>query len=108
VLKVLDKNKDYRLAHLYRHPIDKEPKWRLSMTHVSGEKGTKYFPGLWIMHVTQFKAKPGNKDLYAALSNSEVAWRFTLEKGWKIVGCGVCEQSWQQAIGEKPTVFFGP
>jgi hypothetical protein len=25
----------------------------------------------------------------------------------RFVGCGVCEKSWQEAIGEKPTRFFG-
>jgi hypothetical protein len=107
VLKVLDKNEGYELAHLYRHPADKKPEWQLSMTHVSGEKGTKYYPGLWIHHCERFKDRPGNKELYASLSVEGVGWTFDQEKGWRFVGCGVCEKSWAEAIGEKPTRFFG-
>jgi hypothetical protein len=107
VLKVLEKNEGYRFAHLYRHPADKKPEWGLSMTHVSGEKGTKYYPGAWLFHTSTFKKKPSNEELYAALSFEEVNWSFSLEKGWKYVGCGVCEQNWKEAIGEKPTRFFG-
>jgi hypothetical protein len=108
VLRVLEKNKGYCLAHLHRHPADKNPKWDLSISHVSGEKGTKYWPGLWIMHAKSFKNRPGNKEVYAALSWENVDWRFDLNKGWKIVSCGVCEKSWLEATGEKPTKFFGP
>jgi len=95
------------LAMLYRHPLSKEPKWELSMTHVRGEPGTKYFPGLDIMHFERFKEKPNSKALYTALNFEQVNWKFELEKDWKLVGCGVCEDTWQTAIGEKPTKFFG-
>lgn len=110
VLKVLDTDSDYGrwcLAHLYRHPGEKKPEWRLSMIHVSGEKGTKYFPGLNIMQAKRFKTRPGNKELYAALSIEEVGWTFKQEKGWKFVSCCVCENTWKAAIGETPTRFFG-
>jgi hypothetical protein len=107
VLKVLSKRGGYSLAHLFRHPADKKPTWRLAMTHVTGEKGTKYYPGLWLFHARRFKERPGNKELYAALSLEEVNWTFEQEKGWRFVGCGVCEKSWQEALGEKPTRFFG-
>ena len=110
VLKVLpDESEQGRwcLAHLYRHPLAKEPKWELSMTHVTGEPGTKYFPGLDIHHVERLKARPNNKAIYAALGFEEVNWKFALEDDWKLVGCGVCEDAWQAAIGEKPTKFFG-
>lgn len=110
VLKVLpDESEEGRwcLAHLYRHPLAKEPKWELSMTHVTGEPGTKYFPGLDIMHVERFKAKPNNKTIYGALDFELVNWKFELENDWKLVGCGVCEDAWQAAIGERPTKFFG-
>jgi hypothetical protein len=30
-----------------------------------------------------------------------------LEDGWRFVGCGVCEENWRAALGEKPTRFFG-
>jgi hypothetical protein len=110
VLKVLPGESDegrWCLAHLYRHPLAKEPKWELSMTHVTGEPGTKYFPGLDIHHVERLKARPNNKAIYAALGFEQVNWQFTLEDDWKLVGCGVCEDAWQSAIGEKPTKFFG-
>jgi hypothetical protein len=110
VMRILEKDDGYGrwcLAHLYRHPDDKKPEWRVSMIHVSGEKGTKYYPGLWIHQCMRFKEKPGNKELYAALPTEEVRWSFDQEKGWRFVSCGVCEKSWQEAIGEKPTRFFG-
>jgi len=107
VLQVLENEKRYTLSHLYRHPDVKKPEWNLSMTHVSGEKGTKYYPGLWLFHAKGFKARPTNKDVYGALSMEDVNWRFELEKGWRFVGCGVCEKSWEEAIGEKPSRFFG-
>jgi hypothetical protein len=107
VLKVLEKNEGYHLTHLYRHPDDKKPEWRLSTTHVSGKQGTKYYPGLMLFHHKAFEKKPGNKELYAALSPEEIDWAFELEEGWKCVSCGVCEKNWEEAIGEKPTRFFG-
>ena len=110
VLKVLNEQSEtgrWCLAHLYRHPKDTKPEWKLSITHVSGERGTKYFPGLWLVSVKRFKERPGNKELYAALALEEMDWTFELDKGRKLIGCGVCERSWQEAVGEKPTRFFG-
>src|SRR5262245_30834736 len=46
VLKVLGRNNGYTLSHLFRHPAGKKPEWQLSVAHVSGKEGTKYFPGL--------------------------------------------------------------
>jgi hypothetical protein len=110
VLKVLDGESDtgrWCLAHLYRHPADAKPEWKLSFTHVSGKRGTKYFPGLDLLHVKRFKEKPGNKEVYGALGFEEVNWTFELAKRWKVIGCGICERSWKDAVGEKPTRFFG-
>ncbi len=107
VFKVLSKNKGYCLAHLCRDPAQEKAEWHLSMTHVKGEKGTKYYPGADILHAKRFEARPGNKELYGSLSFEEVNWSFEQETGWKFVSCGVCEKSWQAAIGEKPTQFFG-
>jgi len=96
------------LAQLYRHPNSKKPEWQLSSTHHSGgEPGTKYFAGLDILHAERFKKKPSSKTIYDALGWEQVNWTFELEKDWKLVGCGVCEDAWQTAIGEKPTKFFG-
>ncbi|HEV3144624.1 MAG TPA: hypothetical protein VGZ47_12115 [Gemmataceae bacterium] len=109
-MKVLDKDDGYGrwcLAHLYRHPADKNPEWRLSAIHVTGAKGTDYYPGLWILQSKRFKEQPGNKQVYAACSLVEVGWTFENDKGWRFVSCCVCEQSWKAAIGEKPTRFFG-
>jgi hypothetical protein len=110
VLKVLDEEKGHRrwhLVHLCRHPTEKKPEWELSMIHVSGGKGTKYYPGLWIFHSKMLKDRPGNKDIYAALGDEDVGWSFGQEKGWRFVSCGVCEKTWQAAVGERPTRFFG-
>lgn len=73
--------------------------------HVSGAPGTKYFPGLWIHHCKRFKERPGNKEIYAALSE-EVGWSFEQDHGWRFVACAVCEKSWEEAIGERPERFF--
>jgi hypothetical protein len=105
-LRVLDKNEGYCLVHLYRHPAQKKPDWQVGMTHVTGKEGTKYFPGLDIMHIKRFKSRPTNKELYVALSFEKVNWSFEFQEGWKLVSCGVCEKSWLEAIGEKPNHFF--
>ncbi|WP_020472832.1 hypothetical protein [Zavarzinella formosa] len=105
-IRVFDKNEGYGLWHLWRHPADKNLKWQVAYTHVTGEKNTKYFPGLDLLHAKQFKNRPGNKELYASLTFEEVNWSFELEKDWKVVGCGVCEKSWEEVIGEKPAKFF--
>jgi len=106
VLKVLANNEGYHLANLYRHPTDRKPEWKLSMTHVSGEEGTKYYPGLMLFHDKVFPERPGNEELYASLSPEEVNWTFELEEGWKCISCGVCEKNWQEAIGEAPARSF--
>jgi hypothetical protein len=97
----------WTLTHLYRHPMAKDAAWRLSEIHVTGEPGTKYYPGLDILHVKRFAARPGNKDVYAALGLEGLGWKFGPEDGWRFVGCGVCEENWRAALGEKPTRFFG-
>ena len=79
VLKVLEEDDQYGrwcLAHLCRRPDDEKPEWRLSTIHVLGEKGTKYWPGLWISRAKRFKQKPTNKELYAALPSEDVGWSF--------------------------------
>ena len=109
VLKVLpeeDERGRWCLAQLYRHPLSKDSQWHLSMAHLSGERGTKYFPGLEVLHAKRFKSRPDNKAIYGSLSLEDVGWTFDLDKEWKFVGCGVCEDAWQAAIGEKPTKFF--
>jgi hypothetical protein len=110
VLKVLEQEDGHGrwcLAHLYRRPDEEKPEWSVSMIHVTGKEGTRYFPGLWIHHSKRFQDRPGNKELYASLAPEEVGWSFEQEKGWKFVGCGVCEKSWREALGERPTRFFG-
>jgi hypothetical protein len=109
-LGVFDKDDGYGrwcLVHLDRFPKEKNPKWQESMAHVMGEKGTIYYPGLWIHHYKRFKKQPTNKDIYASLSWKGVDWDFGQPRGYQFVGCGVCEKSWEEAIGEKPTKFFG-
>lgn len=106
VMRVLDKKEGYCLAHLYRHPNNKKPQWELSMTHVMGAKGTKDYPGQWYIHTKCFEKRPGNKEVYGSLSFEEVDWTFECEKGCKLVDCGVCEKTWREVIGERPTRFF--
>ena len=96
------------LAHLYRHPAMDKPEWKLAYIDAAGKPGTKYFPSLELHHVAWFNERPGNKEVYAVLGLEDVNWTFELEKGWRLVGCGVCERSWQEAFGEKPTRFFEP
>jgi hypothetical protein len=113
VMRVLEKDDGHGrwcLAHLYRHPNGKDPKWRLSTIHVTGAKGTKYFTGMWIHHAMRFKEQPTNKTLYAALSDriEGVSWSFEPERDFPTISAGVCEQNWQKVTGEKPTRFFRP
>lgn len=96
----------YFLAHLYRHPGDKKPEWNVAMTHVSGEAGTDAFPGLMYTHLHRFEARPKNEELSAALAFEEVNWTFEIEEGWKVLGRGVCEANWREALGEKPARLF--
>src|SRR6516162_7945373 len=61
--------------------------------------------GRWYFNSKYFNSRPGNKEIYDSLSSlTDVNWRF--ERGNNCVGCGVCEKSWQDAIGEKPSRFF--
>jgi hypothetical protein len=106
VLKVLDRGEGYMLGNLYRHPDDKKPEWNLAMTHVSFKEGTDGYPGLMYTHFQRFDARPRNDELYAALRFEEVNWKFEIEEGWKVLGCGVCNASWLEALGEEPTRFF--
>jgi hypothetical protein len=108
VLKELgaDAGGGYFLAHLYRHPEDKKPEWNVSMTHVSGKEGTDVYPGMMYTHLDRFATRPTNEEVYTALRFEEVNWTFEIEEGWKVIGSGVCEANWQEALGEKPTRFF--
>lgn len=92
------------LYHLYREPHAEDPRWRLSFHHaLGGEAGPT---GTWYIHEVEFTTRPGNKEIYDSLgySSNGVGWRF--ERGEHCIGCGVCEKSWQEAIGERPTRFF--
>jgi hypothetical protein len=96
----------HSFAHLYRRPDQPESGWQIAMTHFAGDTPATR-PGLWVHHTKLFDARPTNRQLYAALGVKELDWQFEPEASWRIVGCGVCEQSWLAALGEKPTRFFG-
>jgi hypothetical protein len=104
-LRVFGKDKPERwdLYHLYRQPLDDDSRWNLSFHHVTVDAD---LGGLWCLDAKDFKSRPGNKEIYDSLpaSSTGIAWDF--ERGEDCVGCGVCEKSWQEAIGEKPTRFF--
>jgi hypothetical protein len=105
-LRVFGKDKPVRwdLNHLSRAPLDKDPRWYLSFHHeLGGEAGPT---GQWYFHYKVFKARPGNKEIYDSLSMSSTGVNWSFERGDDCVGCGVCEKSWQEATGEKPTRFF--
>jgi hypothetical protein len=104
-LKVLADGR-HAFAHLYRRPDQPESGWQIAMTHVAGDT-PETRPGLIVHHTKLFDRRPTNRELYAALGLKELGWKFELENSWRFVGCGVCEQSWLAAIGEKPTRFFG-
>jgi hypothetical protein len=108
VLKVLDEDDGHGrwcLATLYRHPGNEKPEWRLSMAHYGPKPGAKSPVGHWVHHAMRLKTQPKNKELYAALPDLD--WRFEQSRDWRYVSCCVCEKSWQEAIGERPTRFFG-
>lgn len=109
VLKVLpEERKEGRwyLAQLYRHPHLDDAKWQLGIVHAHGP-AERPFPGRDIHHIKRFKERPNNKAVYDSLGFEGVHWQFELEEGWSYVGCSVCEEVWQAALGEKPTRFFG-
>jgi hypothetical protein len=110
LIRVLDEDDGFgrwHASHLYRDPNGKDRKWRESTMHVSGAEGTKYWPGLWIMHYKRFTKHPGNKEMYASMDSSEeLYWGFKAEGDAKLVSCGVCEKAWEKVMGEKPTRFF--
>jgi hypothetical protein len=106
VLREREDGAGYQLTHLYRHPTGADAKWQLSQMHVSGDPGTKYFPGMWILHSKRFDKRPTNEKVYAALGQEDLGWSFEIDKSWTRVRCHVCENNWQQAIGEAPTQFF--
>lgn len=100
----MDKPERWDLYHLYRRPLDKDPRWRISMHHATG--GEAGPTGRWYFHYKVFKSRPGNKDIYDSLSSSSTGVSWNFERDDDCVGCGICEKSWQKAIGEKPTRFF--
>ena len=104
-VKVSRDGRGYTLTHLYRHPGDPEPRWKVSNVHGIGRPGGP--PGQWRFHYKTFDGRPGNKELYAALAPEGVDWRWDTRHGFKFVGCGVCEASWQAVTREKPRRFFG-
>ncbi|HYV39926.1 MAG TPA: hypothetical protein VE988_29840 [Gemmataceae bacterium] len=99
-----DKPERWDLYHLYREPLERDSRWRVSMHHATG--GDAGPTGRWYFHVKDFKSRPGNKDIYDSLSMSSTGVNWKFERGGDCVGCGVCEKNWQEAIGEKPTQFF--
>jgi hypothetical protein len=105
-MRVIGKDNPERwdLYHLYRRPLDEDPSWQISMHHATG--GEAGPTGRWYFHCTSFKSRPGNKETYESLSLSSTGVDWDFERGDNCVGCGVCEKSWQEAIGEKPTRFF--
>jgi hypothetical protein len=108
VLKELTKESEHGrwcLAHLYRHPLEKDNTWRLPTLWVSPLPPLGPSKPVVIDHAKRFKKKPGNKEIYDSLK--EVQWQFALDKDWKLVSCAVCERNWEAAIGEKATRFFG-
>jgi len=105
VLKVFADGR-HSFVHLYRRPDQPEAGWQIAMTHVAGDEPATR-PGRWVHHTKLFDKRPTNREVYAALKPAELDWKFDLENSWRFVGCGVCEQSWLAALGEKPTRFFG-
>lgn len=93
----------WKLYHLYRDPGKKDSGWQISMFHAIGGAGGP--TGKWYLCEKEFRSRPTNREIYDSLSSS-VDWSF--ERGVDCVGCGVCEKTWREAIGEKPTEFFPP
>ena len=103
-LKVLADGR-HSFAHLYRRPDQPASGWQIALTHVAGDEPATR-PGRMVRHTKLFNSRPTNAQLYAALKLEELDWKFDLANSWRFVGCGVCEQSWLAALGDKPTRFF--
>lgn len=100
-LRVFENNPECWLAHLERHPLGDDPKWRRSQTFIPG---TAPSGGLFVLHTKTFPQRPNNDEIYAAMD--WVAWCFEEGESIRLVRCGVCRESWQEAIGAAPTQFF--
>jgi hypothetical protein len=105
-LRVFGKDQPDRwdLYHLYRRPLEPDSRWLISMHHATG--GEAGPTGTWYHHAKVFRSHPGNKEIYDSLSMSSTGVSWDFELGDNCVGCAVCEKNWQEAIGEKPTLFF--
>jgi hypothetical protein len=117
VLRVLDQD-DARgrwcLAHLYWQAATSDS---LGFTSPARWEVGRFFGAyrdkdgrVWdrlVFNEKWFKARPGNREVYAALSFDEVHWDFKLRGGWVLVAGGVCEGNWHAAVGERPARFFG-
>jgi hypothetical protein len=98
----------YFLANLQREPKSDEQRyqnWSIPFITVSTKRGT---PGSGLRyHYANFEKKPDNKTIYSFLkSQFNVNWNFEFSKDANVVGCMICEKSWEEVIGEKPTQFF--
>jgi hypothetical protein len=93
------------LSHLYRHPLGKQKTWQLAPIWVSPPPPLGPEKPVVINHFKRLKNKPTNKEIYG--TTKEIQWKFSLDEGWNWVSCSVCEKSWEAAIGEKPTRYFG-
>jgi len=110
-MRVLENDNGYGrwcASHLYFDRSDGDHKWRESMVHVTRRYETIGFLGRRIWNSKDFKERPGNTELYSAMGVEELNWSFRNEHGEKFVSCGVCEKSWLEVTGEKPTRFFEP
>jgi hypothetical protein len=103
VLKVLDKDDGHGkwvVAHLCRHPSWDDPSWHLAMVHATRKMGGgQILPG-----IIRLQKPPDNGAIYAA--SEEINWSFIVEDGWEIIRFSVCKRSWENAIGEKPSLDF--
>lgn len=105
VLKTLDGGSVFQLTHLARTSLDANPQWHVAMTHVAPPHG-RHELGMTLYHTARFKDRPTSQEIYAALAEPRVNWSFEVEPGWKVLGAEVCESSWLEALGEKPTRFY--
>jgi hypothetical protein len=88
----------WTLAHIYRHPLEEDRKWQVSMVF----DAENYSPS------RAYGKPPTHAELDKFLQDTW--WKFDgrAEDGFKILGSGVCADAYQAAFGEPPWHHYGP
>lgn len=79
----------WRLAHLYRHPRDVKPSWRISMVTDVPYAGAQ-----------SYARAPGRAELDRFLDDTW--WRFAPHSGFRLLDAEVCADAWRATFAQPP------